>query len=1167
MRENNDYRDYYDIGGKISDGFFGTVYEAKEKNTNEKRAIKIIEKNLIKKKYKNKFFNEPTSEDMKPYINCFHNEIRNMVIAEGENKDNENAVKFYEFFENDNEFAIVMELCDDNILNYLPKIKNEEEIYEIINQLNKTIKIMVESKLVYIDIKIENILLKYINEEKTKYIVKLKLTDDSNLKKEFNKLFYCINNNENISINAPEILKGEDYNEKSDLWSMGVIIYVLLYKHYPYEGSDEETILNNIKSGGQILEKTENSDLNDLIRQLLIEDPEKRITWEEYFNHPLFIKKEKKKKTDFRIDYELGDKIGEAGFANVYKGKLKGTDELKAIKIFDKNKIKNAFKRKNIREMTQEDLKPYIDSFLNEINNMKKVEGKDNENINTVQFYDFYDNENEFIIVMELCDDNFLAPLTKKKEPFNSDEIYDILIQLNNSFKIMVNNNLVHRALNLNNILVKYLDENKLEYIVKLKLTNDSCLENEISKYPKLSQTNFNLNFIAPEILKKEYYNEKCDLWSLGIIIYTLAFRNYPFNGENGNEILKQIKNIDKIFQQKTGNSDLDDLIKKLLVEEPQKRLNWNDYFKHSFFRHRENVRNYYSIMDELGNSDFATVYKAQNLETNELRAIKIFDKNKIRKVIKRKILREPTYEDMKPFINGFNNGIKNMKIVDKKNNNTVKYYEYFNTRDEFAIVMELCDENLLNLFSKKKNLFNSKKIYEILSLLNISFKIMAQNRIIHRALNLENILVKYENVEKTKYTIKLKLNDNSEAIENLCKSNKADLINGGDLFFKSPEILKGQNHNEKCDLWSLGVVIYILAFKENPFKSQNISDLLKEISNFEVNFTKKTDNPELDDLIKKLLVEDPQKRLTWNEYFNHPFFIKRYLSDFRSYYDITKKIGESGFAIIYSGNVKGNKNELRAIKIFDKNKIISDFKRIKFKEPNELKMKPYIDSFNNEMNHMKLVEDKNNENTVQFYEYFHTKNEYVIVMELCDDNLLNIFAKRNNPFNIDEIYDILMQLNNSFKIMSQNNLVHRAINLDNILIKYQNEDKTKYIYKLKLTNDSGLLKDIQNITLTRLQGDLNFIAPEILKKEHYNEKCDLWSLGVLIYVLSFRKHPFVGVNELEILGNINKNKNNLEKTYNSDLDNLIEGLLVEDPTKRLTWNQYFNHSFFKRNL
>ena len=178
----------------------------------------------------------------------------------------------------------------------------------------------------------------------------------------------------------------------------------------------------------------------------------------------------------------------------------------------------------------------------------------------------------------------------------------------------------------------------------------------------------------------------------------------------------------------------------------------------------------------------------------------------------------------------------------------------------------------------------------------------------------------------------------------------------------------------------------------------------------------------------------------------------------------------------------------------------------------------------------MEIVEGKNkeNNNTVKFYEYFDNKDEFAIVMELCDDNLLSPFAKRNGPFNPDEIYDILNQLNNSFKIMSQNQLVHRDLNLENILVKYENEEKTKFIVKLKLTNDSGLLKDLPKFSsIGKLHGNLNFMAPEILKREEYNEKCDLWSLGIMIFALSFKEHPFDGDSEEEIINNINNNINN----------------------------------------
>ena len=95
----------------------------------------------------------------------------------------------------------------------------------------------------------------------------------------------------NLLIMAPEILKMEPYNEKCDLWSLGVNIYQLYTKKIPYNSTFEMGILKEIKEKKQsVLDIIPEEDalLKDLLSKLLVEDPEKRISWEEYFAHPFF---------------------------------------------------------------------------------------------------------------------------------------------------------------------------------------------------------------------------------------------------------------------------------------------------------------------------------------------------------------------------------------------------------------------------------------------------------------------------------------------------------------------------------------------------------------------------------------------------------------------------------------------------------------------------------------------------------------------------------------------------------------------------------------------------------------------------------------------------------------------------------------------------------------
>ena len=259
--------------------------------------------------------------------------------------------------------------------------------------------------------------------------------------------------------------------------------------------------------------------------------------------------------------------------------KAKYDEKIVAVKKIKKAPLKEDIKEERcIEEITEEEFKEHIIKFNRELSIMKKCYCE-----NSVEIYDYFDTEEYFIIVMELCDNTLFKELAKTKNGFNAKEIREILLQLNNVFRIMNENNIVHRDIKLNNILVKYLNKEKSKFKV---LLSDYGVSNQLSSMTKKYKTHAGTQIImAPEILSLKKYDNKCDLWSLGVIIYQLYTKKPPYTGRFDNEILQRIDKLGQSVLNVIEDKKLKDLLSKLLVKEPENRISWKVYLEHDFFR------------------------------------------------------------------------------------------------------------------------------------------------------------------------------------------------------------------------------------------------------------------------------------------------------------------------------------------------------------------------------------------------------------------------------------------------------------------------------------------------------------------------------------------------------------------------------------------------------
>ena len=271
---------------------------------------------------------------------------------------------------------------------------------------------------------------------------------------------------------------------------------------------------------------------------------------------------------DLYSNYELCNYIGKGGFGRVYKVRHKLSNQYRAMKIIQ----------------CKSSSEHHSTAVNKEINILKNL-----DHPNIIKVYEFYSSEKYVYIINELCTGGELFDKIVDVKHFSENVACHIMRQLLSAVAYCHENGVIHRDLKPENILIESSEEKDKEFFHIKVIDFGTC---EILKKKKLTEQIGTSFYIAPEVLKNGY-NEKCDLWSCGVILYILLCGSPPFYGKNEKEIFRKILDGNFTFRHKIWNkisSEAKNLVLKLLQVNPIKRLSAKEALEDIWFQKNINI-------------------------------------------------------------------------------------------------------------------------------------------------------------------------------------------------------------------------------------------------------------------------------------------------------------------------------------------------------------------------------------------------------------------------------------------------------------------------------------------------------------------------------------------------------------------------------------------------
>ena len=480
---NNDYRNNY-IGDyiikeTIGNGTFSIVKLGINKYTNEKVAIKLLEKKKITEK-----------KDLERIF-------REMSIVK--NLNHPNIIKTYEIFENEKYYYIIMDYCKGGeLFDYIVKKRrlNEEEtsffFYQIINGL----EYLHSKNIVHRDLKPENLLLTEKNKLK---IIDFGLSNYFNLNKE-NKTKLLKTPCGSPCYAAPEMVSGNKYNGfKTDIWAIGIVLYAMIVGYLPFEDSDNDILFQKILDCNIEFPEFLSELSIDIIKKILNVNCDERYSISDIKKHQFYLNGKKIYESIFGNDeqyYNNNNRI------NTFNRKISAGNiiNIKYNNHYTENNIYDVHNNKNVMNTINKNsslndgkvikLKTELSNFhINRNNNNSKIKINSQLSVKNInKGNNKYNNQKRIFQTFKSIIDKEKRQISEEKNIKNIRLIDYEKLNHNNKIQLKINDK--------KPILIKIDNKNKEKFTVN---NSPTITNNEVSS--QLTNQNINKLFIKPKFI------------------------------------------------------------------------------------------------------------------------------------------------------------------------------------------------------------------------------------------------------------------------------------------------------------------------------------------------------------------------------------------------------------------------------------------------------------------------------------------------------------------------------------------------------------------------------------------------------------------------------------------------------------------------------------------